>query len=87
MNTEHLRLSLLRFLDDNPTRYGLPAPFLLQMARSEGRPRLAPETLAAELQYLEDKGLIVSVLKTISPENRAWRITATGRDHLAEQMS
>jgi hypothetical protein len=84
---EQLRLSLLRFLEENPTRYGLPAVLLWQFARAEGRPKLTEETLAVETQYLEDKGLILSVVKTISPENRAWRITAAGRDYLAEVAS
>jgi hypothetical protein len=87
MNTnqrEQLRLSLLRFLEDNPTRYGLPATLLLQFARAEGRHKLIEDDLVPEIEYLEDKGLIVSVMKTISPENRAWRITAAGRDFIAQ---
>lgn len=80
---EQLRLSLLRFLGDNPTRFGFNAALLLQMARNEGRPGLSREAAAAELEYLADKGLVAEVAKPISPENRAWRITAAGRDLLA----
>ena len=79
---EQLRLSLLRFLDVNPARFGLAASLLLQMVRNEGWPATA-DSVAAELQYLADKKLAEPVDKLISPENRAWRITAAGRDHIA----
>lgn len=80
---EQLRLSLLRFLDANSSRYGLPTPFLLQHARSEGRHDLDKPSVEAELQYLADKGYVAEVLKGISPEMRSWRITADGRDFFA----
>ncbi len=80
---EQLRLSLLRFLDANPTRFGLGVPLLLQMARNEGRPKLEAEQVQVELGYLEDKALVAEVLKGISPENRAWRITSEGMDFVA----
>lgn len=81
---EQLRLSLLRFLAENPTRFGYNAALLLQMARNEGRPELTRAEVEAELQYLTDKDLIVETDKVISPEQRAWRITAAGRDHHAQ---
>jgi len=80
---EQLRLSLLRFLGENPTRFGFNVALLRQMARNEGRPGLDAATVQAELDYLADKGFIVEVAKPISPELRAWRITAAGRDQLA----
>jgi hypothetical protein len=83
---EQLRLSLLRFLDANQTRFGLATAVLLQMARSEGRPDLQKGQLEAELEYLAEKGLAAEALKGISPENRNWRITANGRDYCAAQM-
>jgi DNA-binding HxlR family transcriptional regulator len=79
---EQLRLSLLRYLGDNPTRFGFNAALLLQMARNEGH-QVDKASVAAELQYLEDKQLVTLSEKTISPENRAYRITAAGRDLLA----
>jgi hypothetical protein len=79
---EQLRLSLLRYLGDNPTRFGFTAALLLQMARNEGH-QVDKAGVAAELQYLADKQLVALSEKTISPENRAWRITAAGRDLLA----
>lgn len=80
---EQLRLSILRFLDANTSDFGLPTDFLLQQARAEGRHLLRRHELEAELTYLSEKGLILSVTKSISPERRSWRITATGRDHYA----
>lgn len=83
---EQLRWSLLRFLDANATRFGLPTDFLLQQARAEGRLLLQRPELEAELQYLADKGLVEEALKAISPERRSWRITANGRDQYASMQ-
>ena len=83
---EQLRLSLLRFLDNNASTRGMGAALLMQMARNEGRPDLDAATVGAELQYLSDKDLIRTEAKTISPELRVWRITAEGRDFVAANM-
>jgi hypothetical protein len=80
---EHLRLSLLRFCGENNTRWGFPLGFLHARAVDEGRTGLAPAAVESEMDYLADKGLVSVPEKLISPENRAWRITAAGRDHLA----
>lgn len=76
---EILRLSLLRHLATNPTRFGLTAPLLMQYVRAEGM-HVERAGVDAELLYLADKNLVVQVDKAISPENAAWRVTATGRD-------
>lgn len=81
---EQLRLSLLRFLDANNTRFGLSTELLWQMARGEGRGQLERQHVEGELQYLTDKGLATEVFKGVSPENRCWRATAAGRDHQAD---
>ena len=81
---EQLRLSVMRFLSANVTAFGLSEALLCQMAKAEGRPRLTQPEVRAELEYLEDKGLAARIGKTISPENRAWRLTAAGRDHYAD---
>jgi hypothetical protein len=81
---ELFRLALLRVLDANHTRFGLGLPALGHLAGSFGFPTPSDSELERELQYLEDKAQITPVLKGISPENRAWRITAAGRDYLAE---
>ena len=81
---EQLRLSLLRFLDANATKFSLPTGLLLQMAISEGRRGLKRAEVEAELTYLEDKGLAKPINKLLSPELQCWRITAAGRDHYAQ---
>ena len=90
MNTiqrEQIRLSLLRCLDANPTRWGLANALLLQMIRSEGFSRLDEERLRAELQYLADRRLVERIPKHLSPENECWRITADGRDFVAGNLA
>jgi hypothetical protein len=77
-----VRLSLLRYCE-SADQYGLAASLLLQFVRNEGLRGVTREALDAEILYLADKGLLVSVNKLVSPENRAWRITAAGRDFLA----
>ena len=83
---ETIRLCALRHLDALRTgaRFGIGTAVLLQLIRSEGFRELTAPDLEAELQYLADKGLIEDAVKLVSPENRNWRITATGRDHYAQ---
>ena len=83
---EQLRLSLLRFLEANVTRYALPTAVLRQMARAEGS-QVSAEEVEAELRYLEDGDLVTVNSKMVSPEIRAWRITKAGRDFYAQQMA
>lgn len=80
---EQLRLSLLRFMERNPARFGLSVKLLLQMARSEGRPGLGEGEVALEVEYLEGKGLVHAPQKLVSPENAGWKLTAAGRDYAA----
>lgn len=80
---EQLRLSILRYLSANPTRFGMGAQLLRQYLVAEGSPA-DDASLDAELLYLSDKGLIQEAAKPISPEMRSWRITATGRDLFAQ---
>ena len=81
---ELFRLALLRVLEANHTRYGLGAAALAHLASIYGFVSLRTEQVWREIQYLEDKGQVVRVDKAISPENRVWRITAAGRDFLAQ---
>ena len=45
---------------------------------------LGAEAATTELRYLTDKGFVETPPKTISPEIQTWRITAAGRDWLAQ---
>ena len=81
---EQLRLSLLRHLDSNQTRYGMQEIYLLQLVRAEGMPMITREDISNELAYLEDKELAKPIMKLLSPELRAWKITAAGRDFFAQ---
>jgi hypothetical protein len=81
---EQVRLSILRHLARNPTQWGFNVALIRQLLAAEGQLLEASE-IEAELLYLEDKGLVARPQKIISPELRAWRITATGRDYLAER--
>lgn len=81
---EQLRLSLLRFLTESPSRYGCNARYLLQQARNEGRSGLELQQIEAQMLYLEDAALVVLVNKTVSPEIRMWRIHKNGQDYLAQ---
>jgi len=47
--------------------------------------QVTPDEARAETVYLVDKGLVAAVDKQISPELRRTRITADGRDMLAQQ--
>lgn len=82
---ETLRLSLLRYLDANAgNRRGLAETVMRQRFTNEGG-TATPVEVAAELDYLADKGLVEVTAKPISPELRAWKITSAGRDHFAQQ--
>ena len=81
---ELYRIALLRVLDANETQWGLGAPALAVHVAVFGFPGLGAEPASAELRYLEDKGFVKMNSKAISPENQTWRITAAGRDWLAE---
>jgi hypothetical protein len=81
---EQARLSLLRYMRDNPARFGLATALLRSFLAAEGI-RLEVYQVEQELEYLKDKGYVESPAKSISPELRTWRINANGRDYLAQQ--
>jgi len=79
---ELFRLALLRVLAANGSRFGLThAALAAHVVRFGFRPVEAE--VGEEIAYLADKELVADLRKVLSPENRAWRITAAGRDHLA----
>jgi hypothetical protein len=80
---ELLRNNLLIQLEAGGTR-GVPLS-TLHLGAQIASFRVTKEQLADEVSYLEDKGFAAPVEKAVSPENRRYRITAAGRDHLAEE--
>lgn len=80
---ELFRHALLTVLEcDGSAVFGLGAPALAQLVKRHGfRPVVAE--VETELAYLQDKELVTTITKTLSPEVKAWRITADGRDFLA----
>lgn len=75
-------LALLRVLDANRTRYGLGLRALGHLTVQFGFPNPAAEALADRIDYLQTKGLVEEVLKTVNRANRAWRITTAGINHV-----
>ena len=81
---ELYRAALLRVLDANETQWGLSAPVLAVHVAVFGFRGQGAELASTELRYLQDKGFVKTPSKAISPENQTWRITAAGRDWLAQ---
>lgn len=82
---ELFRLAVLRVLDANNTRFGLGRSAIAHTTGLFGFAQPKTDDLDAALEYLAGKELIYEVLKGISPENRAWKITAKGTDFVAQQ--
>lgn len=81
---ELFRFAILRVLEANNTRFGLSAETIAVFMGQHGFKRPNTETVEEELLYLRDKGFAEQTEgKSISPENKTWRITANGRDELA----
>jgi len=81
---ELYRIALLRVLDANETQWGLSPVVLAVHVGPYGFRGLGAELASTELRYLQDKGFVTAPSKAISPENETWRITAAGRDWLAQ---
>lgn len=81
---EMLRLCLLEAAE-----LALPRAVELATARLaanvRGFRKATDDEIRTELDYLTDKGLLALESKTVSPENKRWRLTAQGRDFLAEE--
>lgn len=80
---ERLRIAILQQLSQ-VGEIGLQLNQLNVGARLAGFQDVTLPELASEIFYLIDKDLCCSVTKMLSPENKRWRITAAGRDQLAE---
>jgi hypothetical protein len=81
---ELYRCSLLRVLEANDTRWGLSLVGIEVNVGAFGFRGRGLDCTEQELRYLGGKGLAEPVNKLISPENQTWRITAAGRDWLAQ---
>lgn len=66
-------------------RLGLAKSELQVGARTGGFREATPADVENELGYLTDKGQVAPVDQEISPEVESFRITAAGRDWLAQQ--
>lgn len=81
---ELIRINLLQLLRA-ASPHEVPASRLVTGVRIGGYREADANFVTTELTYLADKGLVFSPEKLVSPENREWRITAAGRDHLAQR--
>lgn len=75
---ELFRKAILRVLEANNTRFGLTVPAIRHMLGMFGFPVMQADSIEDEIGYLEGKGLVEEVLKVISRENRAWRLSQQG---------
>lgn len=81
---EGFRICLLQILRE-VAPHELPVSRLVLGAKLKGFTSADATLVGAELGYLEDKALVATPEKSISPENRECRITADGRDYLAKR--
>lgn len=82
--TEILRHALLTGAEAGKP-YGMTVELFAMAARSMGLRSVTAAEIEAEIAYLVDKGFLHLEPKALSPENRRWRISATGRDYLATE--
>lgn len=80
---EQFRLKLLQLVEATGA-VGMRVPAIDTHLAAHGYDHTEAQ-LVAEIAYLADKGLLAQVDKILSPELKRWRITAAGRDFLAEQ--
>lgn len=82
---ETFREDILRVLDERASdRFGLGVKAVIAFLAQFGFRGASTADVTAELIYLMDKQFVAVVGKVISPENTSWRITAAGRDHIAQ---
>ncbi len=82
---ENLQIALLRSLSSNHTRFGLNVEALQTFAASFGFPGIPAEEIEGQIEYLKEKGLVEEPMKVISKANRAFKISAKGREFLDER--
>ncbi|HSM84605.1 MAG TPA: hypothetical protein VLT16_00580 [Candidatus Limnocylindrales bacterium] len=87
MNAEQkelFRKGILRVLEANNTRFGLGVPAVCHSLAVFGFPDPSAADVQDGIEYLAGKGLVDEVMKYISRENRAWRISQKGIAFLDE---
>lgn len=75
---ELFRKAILQVLDLNRTRFGLPPSAVRLHLGQFGFPMATVDSIQEELDYLTSKNLAEEVVKVVSREVRAWRITSGG---------
>jgi hypothetical protein len=75
---EFFRLAILKVLDSNKTRFGLSVPAIIHVLPMFGFTRGQGGRCWMRLNILSRRELAIEVLKVVSKENRAWRITEAG---------
>jgi hypothetical protein len=65
--------------------YGVTLALLSVAVRNIGLRSATTGDIHAEVDYLADKGFLHPEPKALSPENKSWRISASGRDYLAQE--
>jgi hypothetical protein len=80
---EQFRLRILQLIDACGA-LGMRANTLTIQLNGAGF-QVQQRDVDTEVTYLRDKEFLAEVAKAISPELKRWRVTAAGRDFLAEQ--
>jgi len=81
---ELYRAALLQVLETPEAQSGFSAAVIAVHVSVFGFAGVGAAAAFTELRYLMDKGFVETPSKTISPEIQTWRITAAGRDWLAQ---
>jgi hypothetical protein len=83
---EQIELSLIRYLAENPMRFGTPVGVLVAQLRCEFHPHPDSEEATERLEYMADatnalgKPIVTQVAK-LSPDLSRWKLTAAGSEH------
>jgi hypothetical protein len=75
-------LAILRVLDRNRTRYGLTPDSVRILITEFGFHNAELDLVKDRIEYLTDKKLLEEVMKGVNKNNRCWRITDAGIEHL-----
>lgn len=78
-------LAILRVLDANRTRFGMPVEAIAHLLAQFGFPHPNLEVVLDRLDYLGRKEWVEEVLKVANKANRAWRITTGGINQVDER--